>query len=219
MYGVIHFAILTAQYFSETFKQRLQNFKNDQMTIKHHYLEDFKVWYYLIFAVKLITFIFYLYFFFFLDKANIHDWGQLFYGITYTYIISVLIDLGITIYIILYKNNPVIEVIGNFCYHCATKAGFALGALHVSSNVMLISPNIVSNSYHKYSPLGRGYSAWGAGQLYQVDWLASNLGEKFDYKQVIDSNKMLNPQKLTQYSKHHNLDMNAFKAVGLSKKF
>lgn len=63
----------------------------------------------------------------------------IFHAITYVFIIVGFIDIGITLYIIFYKNIPVIEVAANVCYHCATKALPLVGALHVSSNVPFIS--------------------------------------------------------------------------------
>nr|WAJ48211.1 hypothetical protein CCFAOBFC_00044 [Haslea ostrearia] len=156
LYAIAHFSVLFGQYLSKDFKKKLQNFKKDQVTIKNHYIEDFKIWYYLIFSVRLITFLVYFYFFS-LDTDSMNNFANLFYGITYIFVLVGLIDLGITLYIIFYKNHPVVESIANVCYHCATKGIPIFGALHVSSNVPFIAPNSVSNGYHKFSPLGRGY--------------------------------------------------------------
>jgi hypothetical protein len=158
LYSIVHFIVLIVQYLSTNLKKRLENFKKDQITIKKHYLEDFKIFYYLTFSVRVITFLFYFYFFS-LDVDNMNNFSNLFYAITYVFIIVGIIDLGITLYIIFFKNNPVIEMCLNVCYHCATKGLSLAGALHISSNVPFISPNLVSNWYHQNSPLGRGYGA------------------------------------------------------------
>ena len=194
-YTIVHFSVLLLQYLSKDFNMRIENFKKDQITIKNHYLEDFRIFYYLVFIIRLITFLFYFYFFS-LDVKNMDSVAGLFYGITYIFILVGLIDLGITLYIIFYKNNPVIETVANACYHCVTKGLPMIGALHISSNVPFIAPNPVSNGYHKYSPLGRGYGAWSTGQLVQIDYLKTHLGGEFNYKEIIDSNNMVDPEKL-----------------------
>ena len=139
---------------------------------------------------------------------------NLFYTITYVFILSGLIDLGITLYIIFYKNNPVIEVAANVCYHCVTKGLSLVGALHVLFNVPFITPNPVSNSYHIYTPLGRGYGAWSSGQLLQIDYIKTNLGSEFNYKEVVDSNNMLHPNKILSYAEKHNLKLGKLNKIG-----
>lgn len=126
------------------------------------------------------------------------------------FVLAGLIDLGITLYIIFYKNNPVIETFANVCCHCATKGFPMQGALHISSNVPLIAPNPVSNTYHIYSPLGRGYGAWSTGQLVQIDYLKTHLGGEFNYKDIIDQNNMVNLKKLTNYASSHGIDAKTF---------
>ena len=43
--------------------------------------------------------------------------------------------LGIIIYIILYKNDPVKKAVVSLCYNCVTKGIPMLSALHMCSNV------------------------------------------------------------------------------------
>jgi hypothetical protein len=145
LYAIIHFSVVFGQYLNKDFKKRLENFKKDQVIIKNHYLEDFKIWYYLVFSVRLITILFYLYFFS-LDADSMDNFANFFYGITYTFVFVGFVDLGITLYIIFYKNHPVIETVANVCYHCVTKGLPMVGTLHVSSNVSFIAPNPVSNT-------------------------------------------------------------------------
>nr|UXN44307.1 hypothetical protein [Haslea karadagensis] len=215
-YAVIHFFVLLGRYLSKDFKKKLDDFEEDQIIIKKHYLEDFKIWYYLVFSVRLITFSFYCYFFS-LDVDSLSNFTDFFYGITYIFILVGLIDLGITFYIILYKNTPVTDMFLNLCYHGFTKGVPAMGALHISSNVPFIAPNAVSNEYHKYSPIGRGYGAWSTGQLFQVDYIKTHLGGEFNYKDIVDQNNMIEPTKLKSYVKNHNLDIKIFSKLGTTK--
>jgi len=196
------------QTFSKTFANKLISFKNDQEIIKSHYLKDFKFFYYFAMIVKVITGCFYIYFFYLLSPENIEQYGFVFFTITYIFILTNLIDLGIVIYIILYKNDPVKEAVINLCYNCATKGIPALGALHMSSNVPMISPNPVTNYYHLYSPLGKGYGAYSSGQLIQVDFLKTQLGGKFDYTECLDSNRFLDPKKIQIYAQKNNININ-----------
>lgn len=206
LYSIVHFLVLLGQYLNKDFSVKLENFKKDQITIKNHYLEDFKIVYYSVFVIRLITFLFYFYFFS-LDVEKMSNAGDIFYAITYLFIIVGFIDLGITLYIIFFKNNPVIEVAANVCYHCATKGLPLVGALHVSSNVPFISPNPLSNGYHKFSPLGRGYGVWSTGQLLQIDYLRTNLGKSFNYHEIIDADKMVCPTKLKTYAQNNNISV------------
>jgi hypothetical protein len=143
--------------------------------------------------------------------------ADFFYGITYMFVLVGLIDLSIILYIIFYKNNPVIETVANVCYHCAAKGLPMVGALHISSNVPFIAPNLVSNGYHIYSPFGRGYGAWSTGQLVQIDYLKTHLGGIFDYKEIIDQNNMVDPSKLKNYSNKHGIDFKTFSNLAATK--
>ena len=84
-------------------------------------------------------------------------------------------------------------------------------------NVPFISPNPVTNCYHKFSPLGRGYGAWSTGQLLQVDYLKTQLGSEFNYKDVVDQNEMLSPTKLKSYAKDHGIDVKTLLEIGGNK--
>jgi hypothetical protein len=207
LYALMHLTIRLLQTFSETFANKLISFKTDQKIIKNHYLNDFKFCYYFTQIVKVITGCFYVYFFYILDPKSLEQYSFVFFTLTYLFILTSLMDLGIIIYIILYKNNPVKETFINCCYHCVTKGIPALGALHMSSNIPMISPNPVTNYYHLWSPLGRGYAAYSSSQLLQVDIIKTNLGDKFDYTQCIDSNKFLDPQKIATYAKKHKINI------------
>jgi len=88
-----------------------------------------------------------------------------------------------------------------------TKGLPLVGTLHVSSNVLFLAPNPVSNSYHIYTSLGRGYEAWSSGQLLHIDYIKTNLGSEFKYKEVVDSNNMLDPKKILSYAEKHNLNL------------
>jgi len=220
-YVVLHFTISLGQYLNKNFNQKVQNIHQDQITIRDHYLKDFKTLYYLILIIRVLTILFYFYFFS-LDPKVMHDLSDLFYGVTYTFVIAGLIDMGISLYIIFYKNNPVIEVAANVCWQCS-KGLVPLGALHMSCNVPFIAPNKVSNFYHIYSPLGRGYGVWSSGQLLQIDYLKTQLGGEFNYKKIIDSDNMVNPAKLQQYANGHKigptvLNSVAFPAQNLTNK-
>lgn len=212
-YAVSHLSISLGQYLSEKFNQKVKNYHQDQITIRTHYLEDFKTLYYLIFSIRALTILFYLCFFS-QDPKVMHDLSNIFYAITYTFILAGLVDMGVSLYIIFFKNNPVIEVAANVCMQCV-KGLVPLGALHVSSNVPFIAPNKVSNLYHMYSPVGRGYGVWSSGQLLQIDYLKTQLGGEFDYKKVIDSNYMVNPSKLKQYANGYSISPKVLISVAL----
>jgi uncharacterized membrane protein len=196
--------VLIAQSLSKGFRTKLENFKRDQKMIKDHYLKDFKLFYYGVLGSRMITFGFYIYFFS-LKAENLEAFSTIFYFVTYSFIVVGFMDLAITLYIIFFKNTPVIEVAANVCYNCFSKRIPMLGALHVSSNVPFIAPNPVSNWYHKHTYLGRGYGAWSSGPLLQVDYIKTQLGGEFDYQKVIDQHKMLDPKKIKEYSEQHNI--------------
>ena len=105
-YVVLHFTISLGQFLNKDFNQKVQNYHQDQITIREHYLKDFKTLYYLIFNIRVLTILFYLYFFS-LDPKAMYDLSNIFYGVTYTFVIAGLIDMGISLYIIFFKNNPV----------------------------------------------------------------------------------------------------------------
>lgn len=200
-YTVLHLTISLGQYLSPGFNQRVLNYHQDQVTIREHYLKDFKILYYLIFNIRILTILFYLYFFS-LNPEVIHDLSNLFYCTTYTFIIAELVDTAISLYIIIFKNNPVLEFGVNIGIKCV-KGLVPLGALHMSCHIPFIEPNEVSNFYHTHSPLGRGYGAWSSCQLLQIDYIKTRLGGEFDYTKIIDSNNMIDPYKLEEYANSH----------------
>ena len=208
-YPLMHFFIKSAQYLSKGFSEKLISFKNDQLIIRKHYLEDFQFWFWLIFSVRVVTFIFYYFYFFSLTVETMNTFSTLFYTITYIFIIVGFVDLGITIYIILYKNTPVTDAILSLCVNCVTKLGPMAGALHVSSNIPFIAPNPVSNFYHMHTYFGRGYGAWSTGQLLQVDYMKTRLGGNFEYREIVDANRMLDPVKMQKYAQENNITFDA----------
>lgn len=93
------------------------------------------------------------------------------------------------------------------CYHGITKGLPVLGFLHVSSHVPFIDPNIVSNTYNIYSPIGRGYGVWSTAQLLHIDYLKTHLGREFNYHEIIDQdNSMVSPIKLKEYTIEKGID-------------
>lgn len=72
-----------------------------------------------------------------------------------------------------------------------TKSLPIFGALHVISHVPFIEPNILSNTYHRVSPIGRGYGAHSTRQLLQIDCIKTKLGSNFDYRDIIDTKSMV----------------------------
>jgi hypothetical protein len=138
------------------------------------------------------------------------EWEKVFFVITYSFIIITIVDIIITVYIILYKNKPITETVATMTFQIITKAASAMGALHMAAHVPMIEPNVVTNNYHKYSPIGRGYGASSTGQLLQIDYLKTLLGSKFDYKQIIDENQMVDPKLLDDYFHKNNLELKTF---------
>ena len=207
IYALVHLVVRVLQTFSKTFANKLISFKNNQEIIKSHYLEDFKLCYHFTMIVRVITGCSYIYFLL-LSPESLEQYSFVFFAMTYIFILTNLIDFGIIIYIIFYKKDPVKETVISFCYHCVTKGIPSLGALHMSSNVPMISPNPVSNYYHLWSPLGRGYGAYSSGQLFQVDFLKTKLGSNFDYTQCVDQNKFLDPQKVATYAEKSGVNLN-----------
>jgi hypothetical protein len=92
-----------------------------------------------------------------------------------------------------------------------------IGALHVSSNVFFIASNPVSNLYHKYTFLGKSYSAWSSGQLLQIDYIKTHLRAKFDSTKIIDQNKRVDPIKFKNYAKNNDFDVKIFMDLAASK--
>lgn len=103
IYALVHLIIRILQTFSKTFANKLISFKNDQEIIKSHYLKDFKFCYYFTMIVRVITGCFYIYFFYLLSPESIEQYSFVFFTLTYIFILTNLMDLGIIIYIILYK--------------------------------------------------------------------------------------------------------------------
>ena len=102
IYALVHLVVRVLQTFSKTFANKLISFKNDQEIIKNHYLKDFKLYYYFTMIVRVITGCSYIYFFL-LSPESLEQYSFVFFAITYIFILTNLIDLGIIIYIILYK--------------------------------------------------------------------------------------------------------------------
>lgn len=132
-YLVLHFVISIAKELSPTFNKRIGNYLEDFGTIRNHYLTDFKIPYYLIWSIKVLTVLFYLYFSS-LSPEVMHGLSNLFYSVTYTFVIAGLIDMVISLYIIMYKNHPVYEKVAHICMQCIKGIG-SLGALHVSCHI------------------------------------------------------------------------------------
>lgn len=101
VYAVVHFIVVFVAYLSEDFSKKLENFKKDQITIREHYLESFRAFYYFFFTVRILTIVFYLYFST-LSFSQMHSLSNVFYGVSYLFILVNVLDLSITLYIILY---------------------------------------------------------------------------------------------------------------------
>jgi hypothetical protein len=104
-YASVHLAVRILQTCSKTFDRKLKNFKNDQIIIKTHYMEDFKVFYFFVMIIRVLTGCFYVYFFFVLSPGEVEQYGFLFYTVTYTFMMANMTDLAIILYIILYKKK------------------------------------------------------------------------------------------------------------------
>ena len=193
-------------YYNSNFKNFIIRFNEDRVTIFSHYKTDFFFFYWLFLIFKIIISVFYFFYFYLFSKSQIVQFENIFYIITYICIFIAVIDLLIIFYIIFYKNKPVKETAATVIYYSVVKIIPIFGVLHVSSNVPIISPNPVSNFYHKYTFFGRGYGAWSSGQLIQIDYLKTHLGSKFNYKEIIDDDYMIDPQKLKNYFEKNNLN-------------
>jgi hypothetical protein len=71
----------------------------------------------------------------------------------------------------------------------------------------------MSNTYHRYRPIGQGYEIWSSGQLLQIDYLKTNMGAKFDYHEIIDNHYKVDPAKLKVYSKRNGLNLLSIKNI------
>jgi hypothetical protein len=223
----IHFLILIIKKNSPTVNKLLENFKNDQIIIKNHYKKDFLFIYYIILFIKIITFLmyFYLYWFYISIEENKIDWNNInsleeyssicnfVFIINCIFVLALFLDLFIRQYIVLYKNHTVSSTFINFCYNCIVIGGPALGTLHMTSYFIGISPNLITNTYQIYSPIGRGYGVWSSGQIFQIDYLKTQLGGDFDYKELIDQNKMVDPKKLENYAESKNITITMNKDI------
>jgi hypothetical protein len=150
------------------------------------------------------------FYFFLLSVEAMNNFSKLFFILTVIFIIVGFIDLGIRIYIIRFKNNPVAEKTLSICYNCAVVLLPMVGALHVTSNTPFISPNPVSNWYHKHTFLGRGFGAWSSGHLLQVDSIKSHLGSEFKCTEVVDANQMLDSRKIKCYEERYSIILKYF---------
>ena len=105
IYGLVHLIVRVLQIDSKTLANKLISFKNDQEIIKSHYLKDFKLFYYFTIIVRVVTGCFYIYFFFLLSPESLEQYSFVFFTLTYIFILTNFMDLGIILYIILYKNE------------------------------------------------------------------------------------------------------------------
>ena len=214
---VVYLLILFGNYVSIDFSKKFETFKKDQITIRTHYLESFSVFYYAIRIIQFLTSCFYLYLFYFYSHED-HLNSLLINGfclLTIVFFLAGCLDFTITLYIIFYKNHPVFDKLTSICYQCVITGLPMYGVWHISSNVLIIPPNSVSNAYHLYTPLGRGYGAWSSEQLLHIDYLKTRMGGSFDYKEIVDDNKMIDPTKLENYTKKHGFNIESV----LKKKF
>jgi len=136
--------------------------------------------------------------------------------ITYTCIMYLhsfnLLYLGfLNIYIMCYCNTPTTEFL---LQGVKTAAYFAGGAYmgHNALSVYFLPPNLVSNTYHIYSPTGRGYGAYSCSQLIAVDALKGAQGEDFEVASIVNKHKMLDNSLIAkQFEKTSTLPtLNAF---------
>lgn len=73
--------------------------------------------------------------------------------------------------------------------------------IHNGLSLYFIPPNSISNTYHIYSPTGRGYGAYSCSQLLAVDALKGAQGPRFEVSKVVDSNNMLDNKKIAKIFK------------------
>ncbi len=205
-----YFALGFLYFYNNTFQNFITRFREDNNTIQQHLEKDFYYLNYFFYFANRTSALFFFFFFFFLSESQMKLYETLFFRVTYFFVILMFFELFITMYIIFYKNKPVQETFATVAYHAFMKVGAAVGVIHFSSHVPFFEPNPVSVGYHKYSPLGRGYGTWSTNQLLQIDFLKTKLGSDFNFKEIIDDNKMVNPTKLENYFKKHNLDWESF---------
>ena len=181
----------------------LKTFMKDQQTIQTHREESFLFFTYYCFFSKIFNGVIVSLSITFLEKTLINEDFLLLCVIMFVYMLFV--DYIITIYVIIYKNNPVAEVFSSVCYHTVTKGLPVFGMLHLSSNTPMILPNPVSNMYHMYSPVGRGYGIHSIQTLAELEHVKGNLGGRFNYKAVIDDKGFIDSKKLKAYMEKENI--------------
>jgi len=205
-----YFVLGFLYFYNNTFQNFITRFQEDNKTIQEHFKKDFYYLHYFFFFANRTSALFFVFFFFFLSESQMKQYETIFFRVTYFFVILMFFELFITMYIIFYKNKPIKETFVAVAYHAFIKVGTAVGVVHFSSHVPFFEPNPLSVGYHQYSPLGRGYGTWSTNQLLQIDLLKTKLGSDFNYQEIIDENKMVNPTKLENYFKKHNLDWESF---------
>jgi hypothetical protein len=85
--------------------------------------------------------------------------------------------------------------------------GFAFFDLHTLYYINIIDPNPITNVYHLYSPLGKGYSFVSKDQRNMVNWLLSELGPNFNYKMITDKSGLVNTPLLKAYAAEKNVSL------------
>lgn len=200
-----HLLLSFAEYLNEDVKRIGRSFRNDQALIRKEYLNNFKTYYYFFLIVRIASLIFFLLFFSLLTYDEYNNFKYIFYGISYLFIIVGCIDYTIILYIISYTALFSKKI--NIFYHFVKIFFYNFLVLSLSSNILFIDPSFIANLYHKYSFLGRGFGATSSSQLIQIDLIQAYLGEKFDYREIVDQNLMVDQSKLEVYAKVNSIDI------------
>ena len=163
----------------------LKRYFASEMVINYHLKKDFSISLVFIYQIRVLHLFSYL-LMLFSDKPPYTVVGCLLY--LHSFFLFYMAVLNI--YIMLYCNTPTTEFILQGIKTVSYLAGGSFMA-HNALSVYFIPPNDISNSYHIYSPTGRGYGAYSCSQLLAVDALKGSQGSNFDYKSIVDEHNMI----------------------------
>lgn len=191
----------------------IRRFQQSEAIINYHLQKEFPLLSLITFQIRSIHFI---------SVILLLCVGKSIY-VTHSYILMIhglnMITLSlINMYIMVYCNTPTIE----FVLQGVKTVGYLLGGSFMTHNalsVYFIPPNSISNTYHMYSPTGRGYGAYSCSQLMAVDALKGAQGPDFDPKTIVNKHNMLDNGLISkQFEKTSSLpDLKSFLSGGSTR--
>ena len=171
-------------------------FKQSEDIINSHIRKDFPIFQLLTYQIRYLHLISFLLLILVEQKIAI-----IYFYLQVLHAGNLILLSFVNLYIILYCNTPTTEFVIQGIKTTVTFLGGSY-MIHNGLSLYFIPPNSVSNAYHMYSPTGRGYGAYSCSQLLAVDALKGTQGPRFKVSDVVDSNNMLDNNKIAKAFKN-----------------